>query len=94
MSSPAPVSQTVDIRTLGGCTLRKARVLETFDGLDEGDSLLVVNDHLPKGLLLHFEDQRPGRFKWTPMEEGPEVFSVLITKRASAHPSPRDPAEG
>ena len=25
--------------------------------------------------------QRPGRFEWTPLEEGPVVFRVRITKR-------------
>jgi uncharacterized protein (DUF2249 family) len=81
MGSPAVATQTVDIRALGGCTLRKARVLETFDALREGESLVVVNDHLPKGLRLHFEEHRPGHFEWTAVEEGPEVFRVRITKR-------------
>ena len=88
MSSPAVDTPTVDIRTLGGCTLRKARVLETFDSLAEGDSLVVVNDHLPRGLLLHFEELRPGRFQWTSLEEGPDVFRVRITK---AHATPSTP---
>jgi uncharacterized protein (DUF2249 family) len=81
MSSPAALSQTVDIRTLGACTDRKAHVLSTFDALGSGGSVVVVNDHLPRGLLLNFEEQRPGRFEWTSLEEGPEVFRVQITKR-------------
>ncbi len=81
MSSPAALAQTVDIRALGACTDRKARVLSTFDALDNGESVVVVNDHLPRGLLHHFEEQRPGCFAWTSLEEGPEVFRVQITKR-------------
>jgi len=81
MSTPAVAPRTVDIRTLGGCTDRKACVLSTFDALAAGDSIVVVNDHLPRGLLSHFEEQRPGRFDWTPLEEGPVVFRVQITKR-------------
>jgi len=62
MSSTAVATKTVDIRTLDGCTNRKACVLETFDALDAGESVEVVNDHLPRGLLLHFQEQRPGAF--------------------------------
>ncbi len=82
MSSPALTARTVDIRTLDGCVNRKACVLESFDALEQGESVEVVNDHLPRGLLLHFEEQRPGRFEWTSIQNGPEVFRVRITKRA------------
>ncbi len=84
MSSPTVADRRVDIRTLEGCVNRKACVLESFDALAEGESVEVVNDHLPRGLLLHFEELRPGRFDWTPIENGPEVFRVRITKRTPA----------
>jgi uncharacterized protein (DUF2249 family) len=74
------MTTTVDIRRLGACADRKATVLATFDALACGESLLVVNDHLPNGLLRHFEEHRPGAFAWTLVEEGPEVFRVEITK--------------
>ena len=73
----------MDIRTLGGCVERKACVMKTFDALATGESLVVVNDHLPRGLFVHFQEQRPGRFEWTSLEEGPEVFRVRITKRTA-----------
>ena len=80
MSSIAATTPTVDIRRLGHCTDRKALVLETFDGLAAGERLVVVNDHMPNGLLRHFEEQRPGAFGWTPLESGPEVYRVEIAK--------------
>ncbi len=43
---------------------------------------MVVNDHMPNGLRKHFEEQRPGAFGWTPLEDGPEVFRVEITRTA------------
>lgn len=73
---------TVDIRHLGPCADRKALVLATFDALGPGGSLVVVNDHMPRGLLAHFEEQRPGRFSWRPIENGPEVFRVEIARVA------------
>ena len=71
---------TVDIRQMGPCADRKAAVLATFDALACGESLLVVNDHLPNGLLRHFEEHRPGAFTWTLVDSGPEVFRVEIAK--------------
>ena len=73
---------TVDIRLLGPCADRKATLLATFDALPAGASLIVVNDHLPNGLLRHFEEHRPGAFGWAALEAGPEVFRVEITRTA------------
>ncbi len=70
----------VDIRALGPCVERKAHVLSAFDALPSGESLVVVNDHLPNGLRRHLEEQRPGAFAWTILEDGPEVFRVEIRR--------------
>ena len=70
----------VDIRQLGPCVERKAHVLAAFDALARGESLVVVNDHLPRGLRVHFDEHRPGRFAWRPLEEGPDVFRVEIER--------------
>ncbi len=82
MRSTAAPSSTVDIRRLGACADRKALVLAAFDALSRGERLMVVNDHMPNGLHRHFEEHRPGAFDWTPIEEGPEVFRVEITRTA------------
>lgn len=82
MSSTATPSPIVDIRRLGACNDRKALVLATFDALGSGESLVVVNDHLPNGLRRHFEEHRPGAFGWELVEDGPQVFRVLITRIA------------
>jgi uncharacterized protein (DUF2249 family) len=75
-------SPAVDIRQLGACVDRKAAVLAAFDALACGASLVVVNDHMPNGLLRHFEEHRPGAFGWTTLEAGPVVFRVEITRTA------------
>jgi uncharacterized protein (DUF2249 family) len=82
MSSTAAPTRTVDIRCLGSCTDRKAHVLGLFDALPRGESLVVLNDHLPNGLRRHLEELRPGGFGWTAIENGPELFRVEITKTA------------
>ena len=70
----------IDIRQLGPCVERKACVLAAFDALQRGQSLIVVNDHLPRGLRAHFDEQRPGMFAWQMLEEGPDVFRVEIER--------------
>lgn len=70
----------IDIRKLGACVERKAHVLAAFDRLAAGESLVVVNDHLPRGLRIHMDEQRPGLFAWRPLEEGPDVFRVEIER--------------
>jgi uncharacterized protein (DUF2249 family) len=74
------VETVVDIRQLGACVERKAHVLAAFDALARGESLVVVNDHLPRGLHIHFAEQRPGLFAWRALEEGPDVFRVRIER--------------
>lgn len=81
MSTPVSAPRILDIRVLDGCVNRKAHVLEAFDALSPGESVLVVNDHLPKGLRVHFEEQRPQAFDWTLLEDGPDVWRVQITRR-------------
>ncbi len=80
MSSTETPCRTLDIRAMGACADRKAAVLATFDALSPGDSLYVVNDHVPNGLRRHFDEQRPGRFEWQLVEPGPEVFRVEIRR--------------
>jgi len=74
------VETVVDIRQLGPCVERKAHVLAAFDALAPGESLVVVNDHLPRGLRIHMDEQRAGLFNWRPLEEGPAVFRVQIER--------------
>ena len=82
MSTQASASRILDIRVLDGCVNRKAHVLEAFDALVPGESVVVVNDHLPRGLRVHFEEQRPQAFVWTLLEDGPQVWRVQITRQA------------
>jgi uncharacterized protein (DUF2249 family) len=52
----------------------------TFEMLSPGQSVLLINDHNPKPLYYEFSFEKPGRFKWEYLEEGPEVWKVMITK--------------
>jgi uncharacterized protein (DUF2249 family) len=76
-TTAAPV---IDIRRMGPCAERKACVVAAFDTLARGESLIVVNDHLPRGLHAHFDEHRQGLFIWRPLESCPDGFRVEIER--------------
>ena len=51
-----------------------------FDELVEGESLTIHNDHDPKPLYYQFQAERADQFTWNYVEQGPEVWSVVIGK--------------
>lgn len=56
-------------------------IFRTFDGLDRGQSMLLVNDHDPLPLRYQLVAERPDSFTWTYEEQGPEVWRVRIDRR-------------
>ena len=57
-------------------------IFRTFDGLDVGSTLLLINDHDPKPLYYQFNFERPGKFEWEYIEEGPVTWKVHIKRTA------------
>lgn len=56
-------------------------IFETFDGLESGQALELVNDHDPRPLSYQFMMERPDSFTWEYLEEGPQVWRVAISKK-------------
>ncbi|HET9431983.1 MAG TPA: iron-sulfur cluster repair di-iron protein [Chitinophagaceae bacterium] len=54
-----------------------------FDELDEGESLIIHNDHDPKPLYYQLLGERGTIFTWEYLEEGPQWWKVRITKKVS-----------
>lgn len=61
---------------------RHPLIFKTFDGLDEGQTFELINDHDPKPLYYQFQAERPGVLEWEYLEEGPETWRVRIGKTA------------
>lgn len=59
---------------------KHAAIHATFEKLAPGRSMTLINDHDPKPLYYEFSSEKSGRFKWEYVEEGPEVWKVVITK--------------
>jgi uncharacterized protein (DUF2249 family) len=69
---------------------RHPKIFKAWEELPVGNSLKLVNDHDPKPLFYEFRAERAGEFEWTPVEQGPEEWSVLI-KRVAAGSSAAAP---
>lgn len=55
-------------------------IFKTFDGLKNGETFQLINDHDPMPLYYQFNAERPDQFGWEYVERGPNVWKVNITK--------------
>lgn len=70
---------TLDVRSIAPL-YRHQRIFETFESLKPGETFALVNDHDPKPLYYQFEAERTGTFTWNYVEQGPQVWRVMIGK--------------
>ncbi|MCQ6273931.1 DUF2249 domain-containing protein [Bacillus sp. V3B] len=56
-------------------------IFNTFDSLQSGESMQLINDHDPKPLYYQFMAERADQFTWEYTEEGPEIWKVTISKK-------------
>lgn len=71
---------------------RHPKIFAAWEALPVGGALKLVNDHDPKPLYYEFRAERGGEFEWTPLEKGPETWSVEIKRVAAAAPDSGKPA--
>jgi uncharacterized protein (DUF2249 family) len=53
-------------------------IFKTYAGTPIGNAFVLVNDHDPKPLFYQFQAEESGKFDWTYLESGPEVWRVRI----------------
>jgi len=73
----------VDVREVAPAQ-RHARILQTFESLPEGGEMVLVVDHDPKPLLYQFQAERAGCYDWSALEEGPNVWRILIARHPAS----------
>ena len=78
-----PATPLIDVRTIAPRE-RHPLIFSTFDALQPGQALELVNDHDPKPLYYQFNAELPGQFEWTYLERGPETWRVAITRVGAA----------
>ena len=77
------ITTTIDVREIAPRE-RHALIFARFDALQPGQALQLVNDHDPRPLRYQFEDRSQGRFEWSYLEAGPQLWRVRIGKLAGA----------
>ncbi len=70
---------TVDVRDMVPRE-RHPLIFSTFESLEPGQAMRLVNDHDPKPLYYQFMAEKSGQFTWEYVEEGPETWQVLIAR--------------
>lgn len=82
---PSSVSSNVVPRELDARPIpsrdKHSTIFSTFDGLNRGESMILINDHDPKPLRYQLDAERTGRFEWAYQEEGPIVWRVRIDRK-------------
>jgi regulator of cell morphogenesis and NO signaling len=63
--------------------LKHPTIFNRFNELNEGESLIIHNDHDPKPLYYQLLGQKGNIFTWEYLEEGPEWWKIKIRKRVS-----------
>jgi uncharacterized protein (DUF2249 family)/hemerythrin-like domain-containing protein len=74
---------TIDVRTIPG-PQRHPFIFRTFETLQPGEALELVNDHDPFPLQNQFNFMKRGQFSWDYLQEGPDLWRVRIGKVAPA----------
>ena len=82
---------TIDVRNMVPRE-RHPKIFATFDSIQAGDAILLINDHDPKPLFYQMQAEREGQVAWIPQEEGPERWVVRIEKVGGAPAA--EPVEG
>jgi uncharacterized protein (DUF2249 family) len=72
---------TIDVRTIPPRE-RHPRIFSVLEALKSGQSFAIVSDHEPRPLQYQVQARFPGHFEWTYVEQGPEVWRVLICREA------------
>ena len=60
---------------------RHGFIFSTFDALEVGDSITILNNHDPKPLLMQFDESRPSLFSSEYLVSGPIEWKVKLTKK-------------
>ena len=74
-------TEILDVRTLPHGPQRLEKIIGTWNLLEPGDVLKIINDHDPKPLSQHFAANQPGKYQWAYEQEGPVEWVVKITRK-------------
>lgn len=70
----------LDVRHLARAP-REFRQREALSSLAPGCSFVVIFDDVPESFIRHLETESKGRFLWTLLYAGPDLWRILITRK-------------
>jgi uncharacterized protein (DUF2249 family) len=73
-------ASVLDVRRLP-CELRRATIIESFDALEPGQAMEIINSFDPVPLRQHFEARTLVGFSWDYLEQGPDIWRIRLTRR-------------
>ncbi len=71
--------ETLDLRPLPAYE-RYGKILRTWNSLESGETMKIINDHDPRPLRYQFETKQSGKFEWEYEQEGPADWIVNIKR--------------
>ena len=77
----ATTTTRLDVRAIAPRD-RHGTIFATFNDLEIGAALEIVNDHDPKPLYYQFKAELQDSFSWIYAENGPDVWRVTVRKLA------------
>ncbi len=72
---------TLDVRQMPPWE-RHPTIFQTFNSLEVGDTLKLVNDHEPRPLYYQLMAEMPGQVEWESKEVAPREWVALIKRVA------------
>lgn len=70
---------TIDVRAIPPYE-RHPRVFSVLEAMKPSQCLEIVSDHEPRSLQYQIQVRFPGLFDWAFVEQGPDVWRVLVTR--------------
>jgi len=77
VQNPIDVVVSIDVRDIEP-RFRHQIISRMFENLMPEAALQLIADHPPKPLRYQFEMRYGDRFRWTYLEEGPEIWRVRL----------------
>ena len=74
---------TIDVRTIPPYE-RHPRIFSALEALKPSQTLVIGSDHEPRPLQYQIQAKFPGLFDWTYVQQGPEVWRVLISREGGS----------
>jgi uncharacterized protein (DUF2249 family) len=79
LNATPEITSTLDVREVEHAQ-RHPLIFRTYNALQPGQAFVLVVDHDPKPVLFELDFVQKGKFEYSYLEQGPEVWRVQMAK--------------